>query len=374
MSKNIVVLSDGTGADGGRNSDSNVYRLFKMLENRTDQQIAFYDRGVGAQSDSSPFFVPSQVPWLASFLRQISGRGFARNVLDCYKFIFDNYSPGDHIFLFGFSRGAATVRSVSGFMDLFGVLPKSRPELIGRAFKLYKEPDPGKRKLTADEFCKHHHPMWTRIKFLGVWDTVFSVGGPYEWLSVPVNYISLWRHRFHNLLLSKSVEHARHALAIDEKRYAFRPQLWNELDKLKDYQTVSQVWFTGVHSDIGGGYDDDQGLADIPLIWMIKEAQQFGLRLYSSHKVEISPGAEAEKHDSFEGAWKYLGTKVRSWNLDDPPTVHESVKIRDQEEPGDSPWILADTHSTEPWPDEHRLSPQRLVGTSGATAASVPTP
>jgi len=360
MPKNIVVLSDGTGADGGRNSDSNVYRLFKMLENRTDQQITFYDRGVGAQPDSSPFFVPNQIPWLASFLRQMSGRGFARNVLDCYKFIFENYSPGDQIFLFGFSRGAATVRSVSGFIHLFGVLPKSRPELIGRAFKLYKESDPDKRELIAEEFCKDHHPMWTRIKFLGAWDTVFSVGGPFEWLSVPVNYISSLRHRFHDLRLSESVEHARQALAVDEKRHAFRPQLWNQLDALKDYQTVSQVWFTGVHSDIGGGYDD-QGLADIPLIWMIKEAQQFGLRLYPPHKVVVSPGAGAKIHNSFKGAWKYLGTKVRSWDLDDPPTVHESVKIRDQADPGYNPWILASAHGIEAWPDEQCLSPQRLV-------------
>ena len=121
MSKNIVVLSDGTGADGGRNSDSNVYRLFKMLENRTAQQIAFYDRGVGAQSDSSPFFVPSQVTWLASFLRQISGRGWARNVLDWYKCSVDNYSPGDHIFLFGFSRAIVRSNILAKIIGLFRI-------------------------------------------------------------------------------------------------------------------------------------------------------------------------------------------------------------------------------------------------------------
>ena len=124
MSKNIIVLSDGTGQDGGRGHDSNIYKLFRMLEDRSPKQIVFYDQGLGTD-------------W-----RKVSGSafgaGFSKNILQCYRFIYDNYETGDKIFLFGFSRGAATVRSLANFIHYFGILPKARPELIKRAWKIYK--------------------------------------------------------------------------------------------------------------------------------------------------------------------------------------------------------------------------------------------
>ena len=123
MPKNIVVLSDGTGQDGGRGHDSNVYKLYRMLEDRTENQIVYYDQGLGTD-------------W-----RRVSGNafgvGFTKNIEQCYRFIFENYQAGDKIFLFGFSRGAATVRSLASFIHYFGILPKSRATLVADAFKLY---------------------------------------------------------------------------------------------------------------------------------------------------------------------------------------------------------------------------------------------
>ena len=121
--KNIVVFSDGTGQDGGQGHNTNVYKLFNLILDRSAEQISFYDKGLGTG-------------WRKAS-GNILGRGFAKNVRECYEFIFQNYQRGDNIFLFGFSRGAATVRSLSGFIHNFGILPRSRIEHIKRAWKIY---------------------------------------------------------------------------------------------------------------------------------------------------------------------------------------------------------------------------------------------
>jgi uncharacterized protein (DUF2235 family) len=174
MPKNIVIFSDGTGQEGGKGNNTNVYKLFNMVEDRTSRQIAFYDRGLGTG-------------W-----RKITGNGagmgISKNIKECYEFIFANYEAGDQIYLFGFSRGAATVRSLSGFIDMFGILPKSRPELIKKAWKIYKikagkkekkkEKQEWRRNVKAKQFVEKHHTMWCKIKFVGVWDTVAALGIP----------------------------------------------------------------------------------------------------------------------------------------------------------------------------------------------------
>ena len=176
-----------------------------MVEDRTDQQIAFYDRGLGTG-------------W-----RKISGNvfgaGISKNILDCYEFIFETYSAGDQVFLLGFSRGAATVRSLTSFIDLFGILPRSRPELIKRAYKIYKTRDGSSRQKLAEEFLKRNHTMWCRIKFLGVWETVAALGIPFKSLDVLIDQVPLFHHSFQNLRLSDSVKHGRQALAIDDERF-----------------------------------------------------------------------------------------------------------------------------------------------------------
>jgi len=132
MVKNIIIFSDGTGQEGGRGNNTNVYKLFNMIEDRTENQIIFYDRGLGTG-------------W-RKFTGNVFGMGISKNILECYEFLFKNFYSGDHIFLFGFSRGATTVRSLSGFIHMFGILPTSRPELIKRAYKIYKKKKKGSVK------------------------------------------------------------------------------------------------------------------------------------------------------------------------------------------------------------------------------------
>lgn len=347
MSKNIVVFSDGTGQEGGEGNPTNIYRMFRMLENRTANQISFYDRGLGTG-------------W-RKFSGNAFGAGISKNIKECYRFIFDNFEVGDQIFLFGFSRGAATVRSLAGFIHMFGMLPKSRPELIDEAWKIYEisktEPlvnNKTPREVIATNFLSRHHNMWVRIKFIGVFDTVAALGVPNKFMSRVIDHAPWMKHKFHNFKLSESVENAYQALAIDDERKTFHPIIWNP--ELKDHQTMEQVWFAGVHTDVGGGYAE-QELSNISLRWMMSKAIPCGLLIYEKHYVKIDLEEkielEAKKdevngtmHDPFDGAMPWR-RKERSWDskIYGDPCVHESVPLRSHSTDNQSgkpysPWVL----------------------------------
>ncbi|MGR3341669.1 MAG: DUF2235 domain-containing protein [Paracoccaceae bacterium] len=335
MGKNIVIFSDGTGQDGGVGPDSNVYKLFKSIENRTQNQIAFYDSGLGTELR----------PWTG----KLGGAGITKNILECYQFIFDNFEVGDQIYLFGFSRGAATVRSLSSFIEAFGILPKSRRKLISQAYEIYKTKDKGKRQNKTDDFHDRHHTMWTKVKFLGVWDTVAALGVPFPVLDRIIDTFPILKHRFHNFRISRGVEFAYHALSIDEKRRTFLPTLFDE-EVIKG-QHLEQMWFAGVHSDIGGGYAQT-ALSDIALNWMVKNAVNHGLQLFSDEILEFEGYAVGPMHNSVEGWSRFLRRTERFWPKTDgnnlprgKPNIHPSVLIRARDEKGElsekyDPWIL----------------------------------
>jgi uncharacterized protein (DUF2235 family) len=335
MSKNIVILSDGTGQKGGIGAPTNVYRLFNMLEARTDRQIVYYDPGIGTEVNKI---------WSA-----ITGRGFAKNILECYRFIFEHYQAGDKVFLFGFSRGAATVRSLSGFIHLFGVLPQSRPDLIEEAFSIYKITDEKRRKQKADEFIAKHHTMWLKIRFLGVWDTVAALGFPNPFVSALADRFV--PHKFHSFSLSDSVEFARHAISIDDKRKTFHPVLWDSL-KDDDGTRLKQVWFAGVHTDVGGGYQEGD-LAGFSFQWMLREAREKGIHIYEKSKEwekfsKQNFDIEGQMHNEqarFPGS--IFKSEVRKWNVatHGPIHIHSSVLKRKRSEdnsdhPVYNPWVL----------------------------------
>ncbi len=353
MPKNIVVFSDGTNQEGGKGNPSNVYKLFNMVEDRTEKQIAFYDRGLGTD-------------W-----RRVTGNAFgagiSENILECYQFIFENYQAGDQIYLFGFSRGAFTVRSLSGFLHYFGILPKSRPELIKRAYDIYKNKNDEKRKKDANAFIEKHHTQWTKIKFIGVWDTVGALGMPIEWLDVGVN--TLFKHEFHDTRISGAVEAGYHALSIDDDRLVFHPTLWDEENigkisywengerKEKD-QIVEQVWFVGAHTDIGGGFEPlakgkskaKASLSDIPFEWLLGKSEEHGLRIYPRHQINTNPDVLAKLHKARTGVGKAFKETSRSKTkgldkLKYPLKVHKSVLERVEKDKNYRPWILDKEHT-----------------------------
>ena len=276
--KNIVIFSDGTGQEGGVGSNTNVYKLFTMCEDRSPRQTLFYDRGLGTGVWHK---------WIGS----ITGSGITQNILDCYKFISDNYQMGDRIFLFGFSRGATTVKSLAGFIHRFGILPYCRPELAKRAYAIYRNPNIGTKDKEADAFLQRNCTTYCNIKFLGVWETVAALGFPVLWVDQVLNWFPFFRHRFHELGVNPIVENCYHAMAIDERRKVFELLPWqtkqqgeeatgivpieySDADFLekplgladtdsygfsvrtKGRQIVNQVWFSGVHTDVGGGYKE----------------------------------------------------------------------------------------------------------------------
>jgi len=327
-SKNIVIFADGTGQEGGRGNNTNVYKLFNMVAERTKHQIVFYDRGLGTG-------------W-----RKVSGNlfgaGINQNIKECYSFIFEHYRAGDKIYLIGFSRGAATVRSLSSFIHYFGILPQSRPELIDQAYDIYKIANDEKRERKAKEFIANNHTMWTHIEFIGVWDTVSALGIPIKSIDVATQKIPFMCNKYHNFKLSPSVKYAYQALAIDDYRDTFHPVLWE--DSKEEYQTIEQVWFVGSHTDIGGGYKEQQ-LSDIPLQWLVAKAIKKGLLIYPSNRVAIDPDVNGVSHDSRkEFPMNFYKKSPRRWDsaVHGQLLIHESVKERRLDVDGNpyNPWIF----------------------------------
>lgn len=394
MVKNIVVLSDGTGQDGGKGHDSNVYKIYRMLEDRTDQQIVYYDQGLGTD--------------LHRLGGNAFGMGFSKNIIDCYRFIFDYYNAGDRIFLLGFSRGAATVRSLASFIHFFGILPKARPKLIDEAYKLYRtgrkpivlddgmdtddSTNAGMKRLAvrgqnmlhdttymvysafrkdledkANQFSLAHPHMWVKVEFLGVWDTVPALGVvPMAGLNLLLDRLPWTKHSFHDFLLHRSVRNAYQALAIDDNREWFRPTIWNQYDI--ESQKISQVWFSGSHTDVGGGYKE-AGLSDIALEWMIYHAVSHGIRLYPDSRKRwnfcISPDGTDTYHPPRSGFGRVFkeGSRDKVWGSKavktfGPPVIHESVLQRARADRKYRPWILSNYKKAYPdpqkWLEENR--------------------
>ena len=262
--RRLVVLADGTWnrpdqRDRGKRKPSNVSKLARAIVPVTrdgTSQLVYYHQGVGTAWTVSD-------RWLGGGF----GIGLLRNVIDLYQWLVYNYAEGDEIYLFGFSRGAYSVRSLAGLIRQFGLLPKDRAFYMPEALKLYRRrADPS----TIQDFRATHKTRTPCITLIGVWDTVGALGVP-----IPLfNLLSRRLFEFHDMTLDPSVRHARHALAINERRRPFKPTLW--LGDPAPNQTIEQRWFAGVHTNIGGGYEKD-GLANVALKWMVDEAEKLGL-------------------------------------------------------------------------------------------------
>jgi uncharacterized protein (DUF2235 family) len=260
MPRKLVVCCDGTWNTPETDAVTNVValaRAVKPRDGRGDHQVVFYDWGIGTGN------------FLDRIVGGIAGKGLDRNIRDAYRFLVHNYLPGDRVYLFGFSRGAYTVRSLVGFIRNCGLLKKRHSGRIPEAFEIYRSrrPELHPNAAAAKAFAAAYSRR-PSLRFLGVWDTVGALG-------IPIRSKSRrQRHEFHDTRLSSAVEHAAHALAIDEQRKPFTATIWNTKRGRKN---TSQVWFAGAHSDVGGGYEDDHGLADIALVWMADRAEECGL-------------------------------------------------------------------------------------------------
>ena len=296
MAKSIVILSDGTGNAASSIWRTNVWRTFQSIDLTGSDQVARYDDGVGTSS-----FKPLAI------LGGAFGWGLKRNVLDLYKFLCRNYTPGADIYGFGFSRGAFTIRVVVGLVAAEGLIPYTTEDDLAAkaiaAYRAYRSQHFGRglgtvlrpprdmcvaivnRIMRREPYVRSANITPGHIRFLGLWDTVAAYGLPVdEWTRGIHKYI--WPLELPNRKIWPGVERACHALALDDERTTFHPILWDE--QTLPAGKVSQVWFAGMHSNVGGGYPDDS-LAGVPLLWILKEAEKCGLRF--KHSPALEPDA-----------------------------------------------------------------------------------
>ncbi len=305
MVKKLIVCSDGTWNSSYQAVPSNVTKLKHALL-KTDsngiEQMLFYDPGIGADEN-----------FLKKYVGGATGWGISRNIRDCYQFLVANYLLGDEIYCFGFSRGAYTVRSLIGFATSFGLLNEQDRELFNHNFDMIYELyriKPNKRS-HHENFEKAEQlksrAVKPRCKFVGVWDTVGALGTPTPlmgWVSR-----KLWVG-FHDTEL-RNTDYAYHALAIDERREPFRPSVWTGTQE--DCQEMKQVWFSGSHTNVGGGYRYP-GLADIAFLWMIKMARLRGLEFdqaYLDDPRNTNPDFRDSIDDSFSAPYWIFGSYLR---------------------------------------------------------------
>jgi len=355
MPKNIIICSDGTGNTAIKNRGTNVFKLFEAIDlnghridPNLDPQVAFYDDGVGTET-----FLPLKL------LGGAFGFGLAKNVRNLYMDLVriydagDGTTPADRIYLFGFSRGAFTVRTLAGLIAKCGVLDRDKllttdalRAMVRKAYSTYRRSYRtwlgrllnrilvGLRLCRADpdameDFREAHSlPGDVRIRFIGVWDTVDAVGGPFHTSDV-INAV-FHRFKFPDRILSDKVDQAAHALSIDEARAAFGPVLWEAKPN------VEQVWFAGVHSNVGGGYPK-QGMSLVTLDWMMQKAQQNGLRILSDDRKNYweHGNVDDKMYDSRAGLGVFYRWKPRSmqelWvdqRAGTQPPIHLSVLER----------------------------------------------
>lgn len=340
MAKNIIICCDGTWntpdqTDGGGPAPTNVVKLFNAIAEKDAANVPqhkYYHPGVG--TDGS---------WWDKVIGGGTGLGLDRNIMSAYRELCDHYEAGDRIYLFGFSRGAYTVRSLAGFISCCGILDLTKLS-EGDAWKridlAYRR---GYRQQTSQglsqgwDFWVAPDPEKTTgiIHFLGVWDTVGALGIPED--MALLNLIDeLHDYTFHDTELGKTVKFARHAVALDEMRASFQPTLWTNVAKNPN---AKQVWFPGVHSDVGGGYRES-GLSNAALKWMIEEVE--GLpgttpKLAFTDKMikQVIANELDVLHDSADGVFSYLPTMPRSVPCFSPlaPDISDSARDRFQDPP-----------------------------------------
>jgi len=418
MAKNIILLSDGTGSGAAKLFKANVWRLYQALELTESDQLACYDDGVGTST-----FKP-----LAA-LGGAVGYGLKRNVRDLYMFLCRHYRPGDRIYGFGFSRGAFTIRQLMGMVARQGLVPynNSESELRRNAKGAYRT---YRRGMTTNRYTSWFTVGLLRgvrdlvlmgwyslrgfkrfdevemvqvpsIRFLGLCDTVDAYGLPLDEMTRGID-LWIWPLSFADQELNKKVERACHAISLDDERTTFHPVLWNEANEQRvfpgtrrsgksekpitsvKHERLSQVWFAGVHTDVGGGYPDD-ALAHVPLKWIMDEAAELGVIFMPDARKELAERAVplGPIHNSRSGLARYYRYGPRKIELlcddtidrDSPvhiewPKIHESAfaRIKARSE-GYAPIVLPERYAVVMENGEIRAGPY-----SGQPISAKPNP
>ncbi len=290
--RNIVLCCDGTSNEFSRDN-TNVVKLFQILRKDPASQLRYYDPGVG--TFASPGALLPITKRATRILGLAIGLGLLRNVEEAYAYLMEHWRAGDRLFIFGFSRGAYTARVIAGLLYRCGLLDPGQEQLVPYASKVFRQVTRASWRISHEFGDTFGRPC--PVHFLGLWDTVSSVG----WVWDPKSY-PFTRN-------NPGVEIVRHAVALDERRAFFRQNLWGKDPKLNPKLDLKEVWFPGVHCDVGGGYPADRsGLSQIALQWMVTEAQAAGLEVDPAKRNEIFSKPEADclasRNESLRGLWR----------------------------------------------------------------------
>jgi hypothetical protein len=356
MGRRLVIFADGTG-NAFSTQESNIWRLYNALDRSDADQVARYIQGVGT-SGLRPY----------ALLDGATGIGVPSNVRELYRFLCWNWRPGDEILMFGFSRGAFTIRTLIGLIHHEGLVPaeidgrRVSSDEMGRnakaAWRSYREksfparwwqPQIGLVRLLRDavlggwrmlrgQSCYNAVAAQTRaqgrdevrIHYVGLFDTVEAFGVPFDELGTAIG-ATLWPISFRNQVLSRKVDQARHALALDDDRRTFHPVRFERSDT--GCRDIQELWFAGAHSDVGGGYPDGE-LSLVPLAWIAEGAEQAGVRFDAGviPRLEEQGSAFGPRHDPRRGGamfYRYAPRRIEGgpqWG--GPPVVHGAVARR----------------------------------------------
>lgn len=337
MPKNLIVCCDGTWSNpeqenNGVTTPTNVVKLYNAVAETGGsgiRQMKYYHPGVGGED----------IGLIPRISGGAFGLGISRHIQSAYHWIASNYEEGDNLFLFGFSRGAFTARSLAGFigkglLDLRGI--KYDDESWKRVKIAYEKAYRGNRsvkEVAAADWVLFAKGEAVAINFLGVWDTVGALGIPDD-----LELLNLFDRGenwgFHDTELGSHIKHARHAMAIDEWRACFTVTRWHNADSHAD---AREVWFPGTHSDVGGGYVET-GLSNIALEWMMKESGKCGLEFRPGLKINVDPCGVI--HNSYRGFFAKLRSRPRNFPAIEKANgslFHPSVFTRQEKSPLEYP-------------------------------------
>lgn len=316
--KRLVVCCDGTWQNLSCPHPTNVVKMAQMVQPTGPDgipQIVFYDEGIGSSQG---------IEKLGS---GAFGWGIDKNIQDAYRFLCLNYYPGDEIYLFGFSRGAYTVRSLAGLIYCSGLLERCHIRKAPEAYRLYRDrtTKPGDQ---AARLFRSQYGESVPITLMGCWDTVGALGIPDQIPFVPFDDWINAQYKFHDTTLNQQIQTALHAVAIDEHRQVFDVTPMQQSPHRRDRQ-VYQNWFVGTHGCVGGGTLENQGLSDIPLLWMVEQMHQLGLGL-TLDPTKAENGIEPNSLTIFDSSAEilYALTGLHQRKIGSFADVHSSVKQR----------------------------------------------
>ncbi|WP_406375343.1 DUF2235 domain-containing protein [Streptomyces sp. NBC_00647] len=325
MPKNLVICLDGTGNQVKAKGNTNVVRLYEMLDlSDPARQIAYYDPGVGTFSAAGAWTPVGRR--LSKLLGLAFGSGMKANLAEAYTYLMGHYQPGDHIHVFGFSRGAYTARALVGMLKAVGLMRPGMENLVPYAVSVYAR----NKDWTRQDWDQLHHfagafsnavegRVGISVAYLGIWDSVKAAG------------VLRWNLRWPYTRQVPNVARIRHAVSVDEKRRPYREYLVTPGDGRRPAPgLVEQVWFAGVHSDVGGTFDDDPRTATVALKWIVDGALDAGVLLKKgayAREVTLAPDDALGRIHRMGRIWALLTYRRRRLPAD--AQVHASVRARD---------------------------------------------